>query len=92
MPAGGTGQYLRAILEGWTIPAVPPDLALRAALEAEAAEGGAALYDRLARLDPAAAATIDPRNLRRLIRALEVIHHSGLSRPSPVGRAPLIPG
>ena len=85
--AGGTGQYLRAILEGWTIPAVPPDPALRAALEAEAAaEGAAVLHGRLALQDPAAAASIDPRNLRRLIRALEVIQHSGRPFSDQSGR------
>lgn len=77
--AGGSGQYLRAVLEGWTVPAVPPDAELRAALAVEAAgpEGPAALHARLAAADPTAAAAIDPRNLRRVIRALEVIHHSG---------------
>lgn len=77
--AGGSGQYLRAVLEGWTVPAVPPDPELRAALaaEAEAPEGPATLHARLAAVDPPAAAAIDARNLRRVIRALEVIHHSG---------------
>lgn len=77
--AGGSGQYLRAVLEGWTVPAVPPDPELRAALaaESEAPEGPGALHARLAALDPPAAAAIDARNLRRIIRALEVIHHSG---------------
>lgn len=76
--AGGSGQYLRAVLEGWTVPAVPPDLELRSALAAEAeAEGAATLHARLAAIDPPAAAAIDARNLRRVIRALEVIHHSG---------------
>jgi len=75
---GGTGQYLRAILHGWQIPLAHPDLRLRAALESWAAEIGArGLHARLAVLDPAAAAAIDHRNLRRTIRALEVILHSG---------------
>ncbi|MBK8540867.1 MAG: hypothetical protein IPL60_12825 [Ardenticatenia bacterium] len=54
-------------------------------LEAEAAaESAAVLHDRLALQDPAAAASIDPRNLRRLIRALEVIQHSGRPFSGPV--------
>jgi tRNA dimethylallyltransferase len=70
---GGTGQYVRAVVEGWRIPEVAPDLALRAVLEAEATSAGAeALHARLAGLDPLAAARIDYRNVRRVIRALEV--------------------
>lgn len=70
---GGTGQYITALVEGWSVPRVPPDLALRAKLEATAAaEGSAALHQRLRSLDPAAADAIDPRNVRRLVRALEV--------------------
>jgi tRNA dimethylallyltransferase len=70
---GGTGQYVWALLEGWQPPAVEPDLALRAELEAlEAAAGVEALHARLAQLDVGAAASIDARNPRRLIRAIEV--------------------
>jgi tRNA dimethylallyltransferase len=70
---GGTGQYIRAVTEGWRIPEVAPDPELRAALEAEAHRAGAqALHARLAGLDPRAAARIDYRNVRRVIRALEV--------------------
>jgi tRNA dimethylallyltransferase len=58
---GGAGQYVRAVVEGWRIPRVPPDPALRAELEAQAErEGATALHARLARLDPAAAQRIDP--------------------------------
>src|SRR5689334_14276331 len=58
---GGTGQYLAALLEGWQIPRVAPQPQLRAALEREAAQhGAAALHTRLARIDPAAAAGILP--------------------------------
>ncbi|MCS7281849.1 MAG: tRNA (adenosine(37)-N6)-dimethylallyltransferase MiaA [Anaerolineae bacterium] len=75
---GGTGQYVRALLEGWSPPAVPPDPALRAQLEEEARrEGPQVLYARLAALDPQAAAKIDPRNVRRVIRALEVCLRTG---------------
>lgn len=70
---GGTGQYLAAVLEGWSIPRVAPQPELRAELEREAAElGAAALHARLAAVDPVAAAQIAPANLRRVIRALEV--------------------
>ncbi len=75
---GGTGQYVWAVLEGWQVPEVPPDEELRRRLEAEAAEkGGEALYRRLQEVDPEAAALIDPKNVRRVIRALEVIAHTG---------------
>jgi tRNA dimethylallyltransferase len=70
---GGTGQYIRAVVEGWTPPQVPPDPALRAELELQAQRDGAqALHERLAELDPEAAQAIDYRNVRRVVRALEV--------------------
>ncbi|MEI2690450.1 MAG: tRNA (adenosine(37)-N6)-dimethylallyltransferase MiaA [Anaerolineae bacterium] len=70
---GGTGLYVAAVLEGLGIPEVPPDAALRGELESYAAELGAlALHARLAALDPVAASRIDARNVRRVIRALEV--------------------
>jgi len=70
---GGSGQYVRAVVEGWGIPAVPPNPELRAELEACAQEyGTAALHGRLAELDPIAAGRIDHRNVRRVVRALEV--------------------
>lgn len=75
---GGTGQYVRAVIEGWGVPRVPPQPKLRAALEEQAAvEGPAALHARLASVDPAAASAIDYRNVRRVIRALEVYLVSG---------------
>jgi tRNA dimethylallyltransferase len=75
---GGTGQYLAAVLEGWQIPRVEPQLALRAALEREAGQHGvAALHTRLAQIDPVAAAGILPTNQRRIIRALEVYEVTG---------------
>jgi tRNA dimethylallyltransferase len=76
--AGGTGQYLAALLEGWQIPRVAPQPVLRAALEREAEQrGAAALHARLAQVDPAAAAGILPTNVRRVIRALEVYELTG---------------
>jgi tRNA dimethylallyltransferase len=75
---GGTGQYVRAVLEGWSMPGVPPQPRLRTELEAEAGRlGAAALHARLATLDAAAAARIDYRNVRRVIRALEVCTITG---------------
>jgi tRNA dimethylallyltransferase len=75
---GGTGQYIRAVTEGWQAPAAHPDPRLRGALEAWAAEiGPSGLHERLASLDPQAGAQIDPRNLRRTVRALEVILSTG---------------
>lgn len=70
---GGSGLYVWALLEGWRIPAVSPDPTLRHELEARAkVEGGKKLYSELKETDPAAAERIDPRNVRRVIRALEV--------------------
>ncbi|MDA1010977.1 MAG: tRNA (adenosine(37)-N6)-dimethylallyltransferase MiaA [Chloroflexi bacterium] len=75
---GGTGQYVWALLEGWDVPAVEPSGELRADLEARAAQGeGPSLYARLASLDSDSAARIDPRNVRRVIRALEIIESTG---------------
>ena len=77
---GGTGQYVWALLEGWDVPEVAPDPDYRAALEQSAQQDGpAALHDELRRLDPAAAGTILPGNVRRVIRALEV--HRATGRP-----------
>ncbi len=75
---GGSGQYVWAVLEGWAIPEVPPDRALREELESRArSEGTERLYRELRELDPRAAARIDPRNARRIVRALEVCLLSG---------------
>jgi len=71
---GGTGQYIRALLEGWQVPEVPPQPELRAALEQVEAEK---LWGWLTALDPQAATIVDRRNRRRVIRALEVILVSG---------------
>ena len=79
---GGTGQYVWVLVEGQRVPAVPPDPAFRAEMEAEAKRLGAdALHGRLAAVDPARAAALDTRNVRRVIRALEIHRATGL-RPS----------
>jgi tRNA dimethylallyltransferase len=76
---GGTGQYIWALLENWSVPEVPPDTALRAELTAAAAaEGADALHARLRAVDPLAAERLDARNVRRVVRALEVFHHTGV--------------
>jgi tRNA dimethylallyltransferase len=70
---GGSGLYVWAVLEGWEIPSVPPNHEFRDSLARKAAEVGKdELYRELEQIDPAAAQRIDPRNLRRTIRALEV--------------------
>ncbi len=70
---GGTGLYIRAVVDDLTIPEVAPDHEMRARLAGEArAFGPAHLHARLAAVDPAAAARIHPGNTRRVIRALEV--------------------
>ena len=75
---GGTGQYLAAVLQGWNVPRVPPQPELRVELEREAAAHGAeALHARLAAVDPQAAMSIQPTNVRRVIRALEVYEVTG---------------
>jgi tRNA dimethylallyltransferase len=75
---GGTGLYVRSILRGWTIPKTEPDHARREAWRQEAATVGApVLHARLAAVDPVAAARIEPRDLVRIVRALEVCEQSG---------------
>ncbi|MBN1993538.1 MAG: tRNA (adenosine(37)-N6)-dimethylallyltransferase MiaA [Anaerolineae bacterium] len=76
---GGTGQWVWAVVEGWGIPRVPPDPALRAKLAARAeAVGAEALHAQLEDVDPLAAQKLDPRNVRRVIRALEVYQKTGV--------------
>lgn len=75
---GGTGLYVRAVTEGLLVPAVPPDPELRRGLEELAErEGGDKLHRDLAAVDAVAAERIDPRNVRRVIRALEVWRVTG---------------
>ncbi|MCJ7435766.1 MAG: tRNA (adenosine(37)-N6)-dimethylallyltransferase MiaA [Anaerolineales bacterium] len=77
---GGTGQYIRAVTEGWTPPEVAPDDRLRDELERIASRderGEKWLHAKLEMLDSEAASKIDARNVRRTIRALEVILTTG---------------
>jgi tRNA dimethylallyltransferase len=74
---GGTGQYVRAVVQGWKPPELIPDLGIRKKLEDDATSfGGDFLYKQLSEKDPEAASIIDPRNVRRVIRALEVIEQT----------------
>ena len=86
--AGGTGQYVWGLLEGWQVPEVPPEPDLRRCLEQQAQSyGPGKLYRELMDRDPDAAARINPNNVRRVIRALEVLHsvrHPGPGRPRKV--------
>ncbi len=85
---GGTGQYIRAITEGWQVPPGSPSSELRAELEANLARDGVwALAVRLWEVDPASAARVDVRNPRRVIRALEVALTTGESFVSQRRRA-----
>ncbi len=74
---GGTGLYVRAVVDGWRVP--PRDAGVRATLEAETAsvEGLVRAYERLALADPLAVSRIEPGNARRIVRALEVLEITG---------------
>ena len=84
---GGTGFYVKALVEASLLADVPPDADLRRDLEAlREREGVAGLAARLERLDPTRAATVDRANPRRLIRAIEVAERggsAGYSRTAP---------
>jgi tRNA dimethylallyltransferase len=75
---GGTGQYVWALLEAWTVPEVAPQEGMRREMQSFVEDKGAsALHGRLQAVDPAAAARIEPNNVRRVIRALEVFEVTG---------------
>ena len=75
---GGTGQYVRAVTQGWTPPEVVPDKRMRDELEKmKETRGFEWLHAKLDQLDEVAASKIDARNVRRTIRALEVILTTG---------------
>ncbi|ANC30572.1 tRNA (adenosine(37)-N6)-dimethylallyltransferase MiaA [Isoptericola dokdonensis] len=73
---GGSGLYVRALLDHLDFPGTDPEVRARLEERAEA-EGRRALHAELARLDPAAAEAIGPQNTRRIVRALEVIEVTG---------------
>ncbi|MBI2936187.1 MAG: tRNA (adenosine(37)-N6)-dimethylallyltransferase MiaA, partial [Chloroflexi bacterium] len=86
---GGTGQYIRALLEGWQTPRVPPDRQFREELYEEVAQAGPeVLYAKLKRVDPVAATSIDPHNVRRIVRALEVSEITGRPFSEARGKEP----
>jgi len=88
---GGSALYLRAVVEGLKIPEVAPNPALRVELEKFAQDNGReALHTRLRASDPEAAAQIHPNNLRRVVRALEIVQTTG-RRKSELEAAALPP-
>lgn len=88
---GGTGLYLDALLRGQTPPPTDTDPAFRAELTAFAQQNGnEALHARLAASDPESAAAIHPNNVRRVIRALEILHTTGKTK-SETDRLSLVP-
>ena len=74
--AGGTVLYLRAVVDDLSFPATDPDLRRNLEQEAEVV-GARAMYERLAESDPVAASKIEPENVRRTVRALEVAELTG---------------
>ena len=75
---GGTGFYIQAVVDGIIIPEVPPDRKLRKELERKTVKE---LFNRLKKIDSQRAKTIEPKNKRRLIRALEIVKKIG---PVPI--------
>ena len=86
--AGGTGLYVNALLGRISFDEEPEDNAVRERLTKEAeTEGTEALYARLLRLDPEYAAGVHPNNLRRVIRALEIMETEGITVTERLKRA-----
>ena len=83
---GGTGQYIWGIVEGWHVPNTLPNQKFRDIKLKQAEEQGVKfLHDQLAVIDPERASEIDPRNVRRVIRALEIIEETGF-KPSQLAK------
>jgi tRNA dimethylallyltransferase len=74
---GGTGLYVRAVVDDLSLPGRWPEVAAALEREADSPDGCATLYERLVELDPGAASRITPANRRRIVRALEVTIGSG---------------
>ncbi len=88
---GGTGLYVEAVVKNLDIPRVPPNPELRKKLERELKiKGVKFLYQKLVNLDPEAAYIIDPKNSRRIIRALEVMIATGKPFASQRRRGPAL--
>lgn len=85
---GGSGLYVSSVVFDFRFP--PRDEQLRAALEARLeAEGAGALFDELRRRDPETAARVDPRNTRRLVRALEVLEQGAAGHGAALPEKPV---
>lgn len=75
---GGTGLYIRALLDDWSLAETPADPAVRAGLRAEVARHGApSLHARLQAVDPSTATRLHPNDAVRIVRALEVYQVTG---------------
>ena len=86
---GGSGLYVSSVLFDFRFP--PRDAGVRARLEAELeAEGTGALFARLEQLDPRTASRMDPRNGRRVVRALEVLEQGGRTHGAALPEAPVL--
>ena len=87
---GGTGQYVRALLEGWVLQHGASDPQVRQAwLRAAERTSAEELYRMLAETDPSSAARIDRRNVRRVLRALEVHQITGMPASDQPRREPV---
>lgn len=76
--SGGTGLYIRAILDEFALPGTEADPQVRSRLEAEAkAEGNRAFHERLEAIDPETAGRLHPNDVRRVVRAMEVYETTG---------------
>jgi tRNA dimethylallyltransferase len=90
MVVGGTGQYVRALLQGWSLAPGVSDPEVRDGWQTLADRlGSEALHAMLAETDPASAARIDHRNVRRVIRALEIHQITGIPAGRQRQRAPV---
>ncbi|MFS0893499.1 tRNA (adenosine(37)-N6)-dimethylallyltransferase MiaA [Microbacterium sp. 179-I 3D3 NHS] len=86
---GGSGLYVSSVVYDFRFP--PRDPAVRERLESELETGGPApLLDRLRRVDPATASKIDPRNVRRVIRALEVLEQGSATHGAALPDRPAL--
>ena len=84
---GGTGQYIWGLLENWKSPEVEPDQYIRKKLTDQAQTlGPQQVHEILQKVDPVSAQRIDPRNVRRVIRALEVFYKTGVPFSKSHGR------
>lgn len=83
--AGGTGFYINSLIYGATFPPVPPNAALRKALQKHTPEK---LMAMLSALDPARALAIDPQNKQRIIRAIEIVKATGKAVPQISASSP----